>query len=178
MENSEAEIQKAISEISYGLYIVSSMSGKKMNGQLVNTVFQAASCPPLVAASINKSNLTHAYIEESGIFSISVLAQDTPMPFIGLFGFRTGREIDKFKDISFKLLAGCPAVTENALAVLAVKTVSTLDMGTHTLFLGEVLAAETLKEGPALTYEYYKAVKHGKTHKNATTFYAGADRPA
>ena len=174
MDNCEAEIQKTIARISYGLYIVSSMNGEKMNGQLVNTVFQATACPPRAAASINKSNLTHGYIEKHGLFSVSVLAQEAPMPFIGLFGFRTGRDLNKFEHISFKMLGGCPAVTQHALAVFTVKVENTLDMGTHTLFLGPVLAAETLSAGPALTYEYYKAVKHGKTHKNATTFAAPA----
>lgn len=170
MENCAPEIQRAIAGMSYGLYIVSAVNGGRHNGQLVNTVFQTAACPPMVAASINKSNLTHGFIEKCGLFSVSILSQDTPMPFIGLFGFRTGRDLDKFEKVGFKTLAGCPAVTDHALSIFTVKACQSVDMRTHTLFFGEVIAAEILKEGPALTYEYYKSVKKGKTHKNATTF--------
>ncbi len=74
------------------------------------------------------------------------------------------------KDRAFKTLAGCPAVTENALSIAAVKVAKTVDMDTHTLFIGEVIAAETLKDGVPLAYEHYKTVKHGKTQKNASTF--------
>jgi len=172
MTDCEADIQRAIARIAYGVYIVSSADGAKLNGQLVNTVFQTTACPPRVAASINKGNLTHDYIARHGSFSVSVLAQDTPLPFIGLFGFRTGRDLNKFEKAAHKTLAGCPAVTENALAIFTVKAESAVDMGTHTLFLGPVLAAETLREGAALTYDYYKSVKKGRTHKNATTYIA------
>lgn len=170
MSSCTPEIYKALSLLSYGLYIVSAEDGGKPNGQIVNTVFQLTSSPPRLAASLNKDNLTHACVQESGLYSVSVLAQDAPMPFIGLFGFRSGRDTDKFGKTAFKTLAGCPAVTENALAALTVKVEKTVDMGTHTLFIGEVIAAETLKDGVPLTYNYYKAVKHGKTQKNATTY--------
>ncbi|MBU2573849.1 MAG: flavin reductase family protein [Elusimicrobia bacterium] len=164
------EIYKAVSRLSYGLYIVSSFDGEKLNGQLVNTVFQLTASPPRLAASLNKANLTRAYVEKSGLYSVSVLAQDAPMPFLGLFGFRTGRDINKFEKTAFKTLAGCPAVTENALAIVTIRAAQAVDMGTHTLFIGEVIAAETLKDGVPLTYDHYKSVKHGKTQKNAATF--------
>lgn len=169
-EHCEPEIYGALARLSYGLYIVSSSDGEKLNGQLVNTVFQTTACPPGVAISLNKANLTHAYVEKSRLYCVSVLAQDTPMPFIGLFGFRSGRDMDKFKNRSFKALGGCPAVTENAISAFTVAVDRAVDMGTHTLFMGEVTAAETLREGPPLTYDYYKTVKHGRTQKNATTF--------
>lgn len=170
MNNCGEEIYKAISKLSYGLYIVSSAEGERPNGQVVNTVFQTTACPPRIAVSLSKNNLTHACVAASGLYSVSVLAQDSPMPFIGLFGFRTGRDINKFEKTAFKTLAGCPAVTENALSITTVKVDKAVDMGTHTLFIGEVAAAETLKDGVPLTYEHYKTVKHGKTQKNAATF--------
>ncbi|OGS56804.1 MAG: hypothetical protein A3J79_08590 [Elusimicrobia bacterium RIFOXYB2_FULL_62_6] len=162
----------AISKLSYGLYIVSASDGEKPNGQVVNTVFQLTASPARLAASLNKANLTHAIVEKSGLYSVSVLSQDAPMPFIGLFGFRSGRDLNKFEKTAFKTLGGCPAVTENALSIATVRVEKAVDIGTHTLFIGEVIAAETLKDGTPLTYEYYKAVKHGKTQKNATTFVA------
>jgi len=170
MNNCGEETYKALAKLSYGLCIVSSREDDKPNGQVVNTVFQTTACPPRIAVSLSKSNLTHACVTASGLYSVSVLAQDSPMPFIGLFGFRSGRDINKFEKTAFKNLAGCPAVTENVLSIMTVKVEKAVDMDTHTLFIGEVTAAETLKDGVPLTYDHYKTVKHGKTQKNATTF--------
>ena len=168
-----AGIDKVLSQLSYGLYIVSSRDGEKLNGQIVNSVFQVTAEPPKVAVSLHKSNLTHSYVEKSRVFSVSVLDQNAPMPFIGLFGFKCGRDVDKFNKISHKVSEGCPVLTENALSVFACKVISGLDIGTHTLFIGEVYDAETLKEGTPLTYNYYRNVKKGKTQKNATTYKSG-----
>ena len=141
-----------------------------MNGQIVNSVFQVTAEPPKVAVSLHKNNLTHSYVEKSRVFSVSVLDQNAPMTCIGLFGFKCGRDVNKFDKISHKVSEGCPMVTENALSVFACKVVSSLDIGTHTLFIGEVYDAETLNEGTPLTYDYYRNSKKGKTQKNATTY--------
>ena len=167
-----AAINKALSQISYGLYIVSAADGEKLNGQIANSVFQVTAEPPRIAISLHKNNLTHSYVEKSGMFSVSVLDQNTPMTFIGLFGFRCGRDINKFKGLSHDLRAGCPVVNENALSVFACRVTSRLEVGTHTLFIGEVYDAQTLKEGTPLTYSYYHEVKKGRTQKNATTYKA------
>lgn len=163
-------VSGAISKISYGLYVVSSRDGDKFNGQIVNSVFQVTAAPPTVAASLNKLNLTHDYVLKSGLYSVSVLEQGTPLTFIGQFGFKSGRTCDKCASAAHKFLGGCPAVTDHALSVFTVKVSKTVDMGTHTLFIGEVAAAETLKDGVPLTYDYYRNVMRGKTQKNATTY--------
>ncbi|MDT8273120.1 MAG: flavin reductase family protein, partial [Desulfomonilia bacterium] len=85
--------QMALWNITYGLYVVTSISDGKGNGQIVNTVFQVSATPPTIAVSINKNNLTHEYIEKSNRMAVSMLEEDTPMPFIGLFGFKSGREV-------------------------------------------------------------------------------------
>lgn len=168
-----ATIDKALSQLTYGLYIVSSHDDKKLNGQIVNSVFQVTAESPRIAVCLHKSNLTHTYVEKSRVFSVSVLDQNAPMTFIGLFGFKCGRDVNKFNGVSHTLSEGCPLLTENALSVLACKVVSSLDIGTHTLFIGEVYDARMLKEGVPLTYDYYRSVKKGKTQKNATTYMAG-----
>lgn len=168
-----AIIDTALSRLTYGLYVVSSRDDEKSNGQIANSVFQVTAEPPRIAVCLHKSNLTHAYVEKSRVFSVSVLDQNTPMTFIGLFGFRCGRDVNKFNGLSHTLSESCPLLTENALSVLACKVVSHLDIGTHTLFIGEVYDAQTLKKGVPLTYDYYRNVKKGKTQKNATTYMAG-----
>jgi len=77
----------ALYKLGYGVYIVTSKKDNRFNGQIANTVFQVTSEPPTIAVSINKNNLTHDFIKESRVFSASVLCQDTPLTFIGRFGF-------------------------------------------------------------------------------------------
>ncbi|MEW6686025.1 MAG: flavin reductase family protein [Candidatus Edwardsbacteria bacterium] len=93
---------KTLYKISYGFYVVSSKTGEKLNGQIANTVFQITAEPPTIAVSINKQNLTHQYIQESKVFTVSILLKETPMKFIGNFGFKSGRELDKFKGVNYK----------------------------------------------------------------------------
>ncbi len=70
---------KALHIISYGIYVISSRKGDRINGQIANTVVQVSSEPPIISVCINKGNLTHEYIEDSGVFTASILAQDTPI---------------------------------------------------------------------------------------------------
>ncbi len=162
---------RALFSISYGLYIVSSRSGDKLNGQIVNTVVQVAASPPRIAVSINKENLTHEFISDSGVFGVCVLDQTTPMTFIGRFGFRSGHDIDKFENVEFKLgQTGVPLVTEHVLSVLEAKVIDAVDVGTHTLFVGELLSAAIVRTGDPLTYDYYHKHLKGKTPKNAPSY--------
>lgn len=79
---------KALRKLSYGLYIVTSRKGDKLNGQIANTVFQITAEPPTVAVSINQKNLTWEYIKDSRVFAIPVICQNAPLSFVGGFGFR------------------------------------------------------------------------------------------
>lgn len=164
--------KKALWNISYGMYIVSSGFNGKQNGQVVNTVFQITSEPPRIAVSINKGNLTHDYISKSGLFTVSVLDESTPMTFIGIFGFRCGRDIDKLSQCSQMKIGntGSPIVMDYALSVIEARVFNQIDAGTHTVFLGDVVSAEVLREGRPLTYAYYQKVKKGKSPKNAPTY--------
>lgn len=160
--------------LSYGMYIVSSNKEDKLNGQIANTVFQITSEPAAIAISINKNNLTHEYIECSCQFTVSVLNEETPLPFIGQFGFKTGRKEDKFKDVNFKKLeSGCPVVLDHSICYLEAKVTGKLDCGTHTVFLGSMIRSEMIKPGKPMTYEYYHLVKKGTTPRSAPTFIRG-----
>ena len=162
---------KALYKLSYGLYVVSSREGDRLNGQICNTVFQITSEPPTIAVSSNKNNLTHEFIQESKVFVASVLSQDTPLSFIGRFGFKSGRDIDKFEGINYKLVESqCPVVTEHTLAYLEARVVQEVNVGTHTIFVGELVGAEVLKEGEPMTYAYYHQVKRGTPPKTAPNY--------
>ncbi len=159
---------KALYNITYGLYIVTSKSGDKVNGQTANTVFQISSAPPTIAVSINKQNLTHEFIKASGVFAVSVLSQEAPLSLVGHFGFKSGRDVDKLATIEHQNTpGGLPYVTQSTLAWMEARVVSEADAGTHTIFIGELTGAEVLGEGMPMTYAYYQQVKKGTAPKTA-----------
>ena len=162
---------KALHKLSYGLYVISSKKGDKLNGQIANTVFQVTSEPPTIAVIINKQNLTHEFITESRLFTASILSQDAPLSFIGHFGFKSGRDIDKFEGINYKIgETRAPVVIDNALAYLEANVIQELSIGTHTIFVGELVGADVLREGEPMTYAYYHQVKRGTTPKTAPSY--------
>jgi flavin reductase (DIM6/NTAB) family NADH-FMN oxidoreductase RutF len=163
----------ALHKIVYGMYVIGSHRGTKLNGQIANTVFQVTSEPPTVAVSINKTNLTNEFIRASRVFSASVLCQAAPLRFIGDFGFRSGRDVDKTKGVNYKIgKTGAPVFLDNATAYLEAEVLQEVDAGTHTIFIGKVVAAEVLSDDPCLTYEYYHEQKRGTTPKTAPSYIA------
>ena len=164
---------KALYSISYGMYVICSRKGDKVNGQIANTVIQVCSEPPTVSVCINKGNLTHEYIKASGVFTVSVLSKDTLLNFIGRFGFKSGRDMDKFEGVKYKLgVTKAPIVLENALTCMEAKVVNEADARTHTIFVGELVDAGVIKEGEPMTYAYYHEVKRGSTPKTAPHYIA------
>ncbi|MBC8276235.1 MAG: rubredoxin [Chloroflexi bacterium] len=162
---------KALHGLGYGLYVVCSKKGNKLNGQIANTVFQVCAEPPIIAVALNKQNLTNEFVSTSKVFTVSILSQDTPLSFIGGFGFRSGRDVDKLKGINYKLgETGAPIVLDNTLAYLEAKVINQVEVGTHTIFIGEIVAADALKEGEPMTYAYYHQVKRGSTPKTAPVY--------
>ncbi len=130
---------KALQKISYGLYIISSKKGEKFNGQIANTVFQITAQPPTVAVSICKQNLTCEFIQESKVFSVSILSRETPLTFIGLFGFKCGRDFNKFEDIQYTIgTTGVPIVLQHSLGYLECQVVNSLDVGSHIMFTADI----------------------------------------
>ncbi len=163
---------KALHKISYGLYIVASRKKDgNINGQIANTVFQVTADPPTIAVSINKQNLTHEFIKESRVFSVSILKKDTPLKFIGVFGFRTGKEAKKFENVKYKIgVTGAPIVLENTVGYIEAEVINSVDVGSHTIFIGRVVDAEVLSGEEPMTYAYYHEVKQGKTPERAATY--------
>ncbi|MDD5037976.1 MAG: flavin reductase [Dehalococcoidales bacterium] len=162
---------KALFKLSYGMYVVASKKGNKLNGQIANTVFQITSEPPTIAVSINKKNLTWDYIRESGVFAVSILCQDTPLSFIGQFGFKSGRDVDKMSGTNYKPgQTGAPVMLDNANAYLEAKVTREMDVGTHTVFVGEIVDGDVINEKPGMTYDYYHRVKRGTTPKTAPSY--------
>ena len=162
---------KALQQISYGLYIIGSRKGDRINGQIANTVIQTSSEPPTISVCINKGNLTHEFIKDSRVFTVSILSKDTPLSLIGQFGFKSGRDINKFEGVNYKTgETKAPIVLDHTLAYLEVRVTKELDVETHTDFVGALVGADILKEGEPMTYAYYHQVKRGTTPKTAPSY--------
>ena len=169
---------KALYNISYGLYVITSKKGEQINGQTANALIQVAAEPPAIAIGLNRKNLTNEFIKESKVFAVSILSQDTPLNLIGQFGFKSGRDINKFDQVNYKTgKTGAPIVLDNTLAYLEVKVTQEMDVGTHTLFVGEIVESEVLKDGEPMTYAYYHQVKRGTTPKTAPTYRKEEKKP-
>ena len=128
--------------------------------------------PLMVAASINRQCLTHEYITDSKVFTVSILSQEVPMSFIGDFGFKSGRNTDKFERVRYKMgQTSVPIILDNTVAFLEAEVTESIDVITHTLFIAKVVACETLDEdAEPMTYNYYRDIKHGRTPKTAATY--------
>ena len=162
---------KALFSMTYGMYIVSTEVEGKLNGQIANAVMQITGDPVCVTTCLNKANLTTDMIQKSGFFAVSILELDVPMTFLGQFGFKSGRDIDKFENVNFiKGVTGAPMVTDWSISTLDAKVVRTLELDTHVLFVGNVVASKFIKEAAPLTYADYHLIKKGKSPKTAPTF--------
>jgi flavin reductase (DIM6/NTAB) family NADH-FMN oxidoreductase RutF/rubredoxin len=161
----------ALQKISYGLYIVTSGQDGRYNGQIANSLFQVTSKPATIAISINKENYTYELIKLSRKFVISILSEAAPMTFIGLFGFKTGRTVNKLQNIKTKIgVTQVPIVLDYSVGYLEAELIAEMDCGTHTIFTGTIVDADMISEEEPLTYAYYKKVKGGKSPKNAPTY--------
>ena len=163
---------EAFFKISYGLYIVCSGDKNKGNGYVSNTVFQVTSDPPRFAACCNKNNLTAEFIQKNQAFSVSILDQNASSELIGKFGYKSGNDIDKMTGTQVAYgETGVPIVLDNCISFFECKVVQTVDVGTHLMFIGEVVNAEVVDgTKDALTYSYYRQVKKGLSPKNAPTY--------
>ncbi|MDA3893341.1 MAG: flavin reductase [Salinivirgaceae bacterium] len=163
---------KALFKISYGLYLVSSGDKNKGNGFISNTVFQVTSEPAKFAACCNKNNYSADIIKNTGAFAASILQQETASNIYGTFGYKSGKDVDKMKgmDIIYGK-TGVPIVKNDAIAYIECKVVETIDLGSHLMFIGELVQSEVLDENnEPLTYAYYRTVKNGVAPKNAPTY--------
>lgn len=163
---------EALFKISYGLYIVSSGSMQKGNGYISNTIFQVTAEPPTFANCCSKNNYSSELIAQTGAFSVSILHQQTTTDIISRFGYKSGRDGDKMEGLELKQgETGVPIVLNDAIAFLECKVVNTIDLGTHIMFIGELVQASILDDTKEpLTYQYYRQVKKGVAPKNAPTY--------
>ena len=169
----------AFRSISYGLYLIASQADGLMSGCTVNTFAQVTSDPLQVSVTVNKENCTASVIQQSGTYTAVCLSQNASMDLIGKFGFFCSRDVDKFGPFAVERdELGNPYVAEQAVARFTVKVTGSLDLGTHILFVGTVVEAETISDDEPMTYAYYHMVKGGKTPPRASSFVADREEAA
>jgi flavin reductase (DIM6/NTAB) family NADH-FMN oxidoreductase RutF/rubredoxin len=159
-------------KVSYGLYLVSAKFQDIKAGYVANTVFQVTSMPPKFGISCNKDNFSAEIIQKSGAFAFSVLGDKASTGLIGDFGYRSGREIDKFRGVNYFIgETGSPIVTDSCLAWFDCKITDTFDVGSHLIFIGEAISSDLINsDAKSLTYNYYREVMKGYSPKNAPTY--------
>lgn len=160
---------EAFTKLSYGLYIITAWNDGKATGCTANAAMQVTASPASVAISINNDNFTNECIKKSGQFAISILGENSDAKIIGNFGFKSGRDSDKFADYEPIIKSHLPIVSDS-VAYICCEVINTMETETHTVFLGKVLDADILKDDTPMTYAYYHNVIKGKTQKNAPTY--------
>ena len=168
--------KSAFRKLSYGVYLISSLDGDRPTGCIANSAMQITSDPASIAISINHDNFTNSCIERTGKFTVSVLSQNAQFELFKHFGFQSGRDTNKFE--AFEQCArgtnGIYYITEGTNAYISVTVTKTEDLGSHTMFIGEITDMEVLSNVPSVTYDYYqnnikpKPQEVGKTEDSQT----------
>ena len=158
-------------KLSYGVYVVSTWDNGRPTGCTANSAMQITSTPATIAVSINHDNYTNKCINETGKFAISIMAEDSTPSIIGTFGYRSGKDNDKFSEVEYQVRDYLPVVSD-ACGYIVCDVIDRMETATHTVFLGEVKGAELFGDREAMTYNYYHKVIKGKSPKNAPTYIA------
>ena len=150
--------KKALYKLEYGVFLVATRLGEKVNGCITNTCIQVAANPVRVAVACINTNYTTELIRQSGLFTVTVLNQEVAYETLQYFGMQSGRDVDKFGGIPCpEDENGIPYLSWHSNAMLSCRVVSSQDLGSHTLFVAEVTDAKVLGEEPSLTYNYYQS---------------------
>ncbi len=149
---------KAMYKLSYGLFVLTTKSGDKVNGCITNTAIQVASDPNQISFAINKANYTHDLVMESKKANISVISEEATFDLFKHFGFQSGRDVNKFESFSDYKLAenGIPHITKGTNAYFSIDVTQTVDLGSHTLFIGVPTDMAVLSSAASATYAYYQ----------------------
>ena len=146
-------------KLSYGLFVLTASRNGKDNGCITNTVGQVTSSPNRISVTVNKDNLTHDMIRDTGCFTASVISTDADFALFRRFGFQSGRDADKFEDFTDceRTGNGTLCVTKGTNAWISGSVCQSVDLGTHTMFIADVTDMEVLTDVPSATYEYYQS---------------------
>ncbi len=148
---------RALYQIGYGLYLLTTRDEEKDNGCIVNTVMQVASTPLVIAVGVNKQNYSCELIQKTGRLNINSLTEKTPFELFRHFGFQSGKDVDKFADRSLERSSnGLIILPDYTKGFLSLTVDRDMDLGSHMLFLCSPTEGKLLPEGELVTYSYYQ----------------------
>ena len=149
---------KTMNKITYGLYVLTARCGNQFNGCIINTLAQVTSKPNRVSVTVNKGNFTEYMIRSDGRFNVSMIDESADFSLFTHFGFQSGRWCNKFYDFPLKKAEnGVPVIEKGVCAYLCCEVVQTVDLGTHTMFIADVIGGEVISDTAPMTYAYYHA---------------------
>lgn len=166
---------KALRQFGYGVYLVTALDADgRACGCVVNTGMQLTSDPYRVMVAINRDNATYAAIKATRRFAVTCLTEAADMDLVGTFGFRRSDEFDKFAAFETAATAsGIPYVVQAAGSVVECAVMTTVDVGTHEVVVGDVTDAIVVDTAhKPMTYAYYHGVLKGTTPPKASAFIA------
>ena len=150
-------MRKALQNMVYGMYLLSTREGGQDFGCLVNTAIQVSSQPERIAVCVVKSSATHDALQRSRVFNLSGIREEAPMELFRNFGMRSSRKADKFTH--FPGLArstnGILYPAEWGTMYLSVEVTEQVDLGDHTLFIGRITEDAVLQDGPTCSYQHF-----------------------
>lgn len=134
-----------------GVTVVSASHAGRQHGMTVNSFTSVSLSPPLVLVSLERGRLTHELVNESGYFGVSILSQQHK-EISERFAGRKTETSDRFEGLAtIRLESDAPLLTD-ALAIFDCRVVGRYSIGTHTLFIGEVMAVQYRDDSPPLLY--------------------------
>ena len=147
----------ALFRIGYGLYVVTSNDGAKDNGLIVNTVSQVSDNPNRIAVTINKANYSHHVIKQTGVLNVNCLSVEAPFSVFESYGFRSGRNVNKFEGVSFtRSDNGLVILPQYINAVISLHVDQYVDLGSHGMFICSVTESRVISDKETMTYTYYQ----------------------
>lgn len=149
---------KAIFNISYGLFVLVAQQGGKDNACIINVAQQVTSDPLQLMICVNKANLTHDMVLRTLKFNLCPLSEEATMKPFQHFGFQSGRTVDKFAECETELRTdnGLRYLPKYINSVISCVVTKSIDLGTHTMFIARVMEARVLSDSPSITYAYYQ----------------------
>ncbi len=161
----------ALFNIGYGLYIVTAREGEKDNGCIVNAVTQLTDKKLRVAVTINKQNLTHDMVKNTGVMNVNCLTEETVFEIFQYFGFQSGKDVEKFVSPNLHRSENGLVIQPNySNSFFSLKVEQEVDLDSHTLFICEVTEAKVLSDKPTMTYTYYHKNVKPKPEKKSKGF--------
>jgi flavin reductase len=135
-----------------GVTVVAARHGPLLAGMTANAVASISLDPPLLMASINRSSETHVAIVGSHSFAVSVLGEHQ-QPIAECFALpTTAGKLQRFCDAPWHEAETGSPILDGAIAFFDCRLHESHAAGTHTLFIGEIVAAGYEEAGQPLLW--------------------------